>query len=103
MIELCDFQILLSAICETRKLKSLSHDNIVKGYGFKIEEKQFLLFTEQMKESVKQKIARTPERRLEEEEMLRILQQTLEGLVYLHTFKPQPIVHKDIKCNYYFS
>jgi serine/threonine protein kinase len=97
------FKLLFSAISEARILKSLSHTNIVKGFGFRIEEKQFLLLMELMKESVRQRIMRTPAMRLEEKEALRILQQALEGLVFLHTFKPKPIVHRDIKCLYCFD
>uniref|UniRef100_A0A914V9N6 Protein kinase domain-containing protein n=1 Tax=Plectus sambesii TaxID=2011161 RepID=A0A914V9N6_9BILA len=91
-------QILLLTASEARKMKMLDHPNIVKGYGFKIDEKQFLLFMELMTESVAQKIHRINEKRLNESEAFQILQQALEGLVFLHTLKPKPIVHRDIKC-----
>lgn len=88
------------AISEAKKLKNLAHPNIVKGYGFRAEEKQFLLFMELMCESVAQKIHRSVEKRLGEKEAFQVLQQALEGLVFLHTLKPKPIVHRDIKCEY---
>jgi serine/threonine protein kinase len=77
---------------------SISHKNIVKAFGYKIEESRFLLFMELMVESVRDKILRSNGKKLDEHEALAILQQVLEGLVHLHTLKPEPIVHRDIKC-----
>lgn len=66
-----------------------------------MEENRFMLFMELMTESVREKIRRNPGQRLVEAEAFRILQQALEGLVYLHYLKPKPIIHRNIKCKLY--
>ncbi len=83
---------------EAKKLMNVKHMHIVSAYRYVREEYRFLLFMEVMERSVRDKILGLPERRLAESETFDILQQALEGLVHLHTLKPNPIIHRDIKC-----
>uniref|UniRef100_A0A914W334 Protein kinase domain-containing protein n=1 Tax=Plectus sambesii TaxID=2011161 RepID=A0A914W334_9BILA len=92
-------QCLMMAMNEARKLTTIDHENIVKGLGFEIGREWFMLVMELMKETVRNKIDRAFGQRLLEKEALNILQQALEGLVYLHTLEPKPIVHRDLKCS----
>lgn len=36
--------------------------------------------------------------KLSESKVMRYLKQTAEGLAYLHSRKPKPIIHRNIKC-----
>uniref|UniRef100_A0A914W1N1 Protein kinase domain-containing protein n=1 Tax=Plectus sambesii TaxID=2011161 RepID=A0A914W1N1_9BILA len=90
---------LMMAMTEARKLTTTDHENIVKGLGFEIGREWFMLVMKLMKETVRHKIDRAFGQRLLEKEALEILQQALEGLVYLHSLKPKPIVHRDLKCS----
>uniref|UniRef100_A0A914XET4 Protein kinase domain-containing protein n=1 Tax=Plectus sambesii TaxID=2011161 RepID=A0A914XET4_9BILA len=87
------------ALSEARKLKSLSSDRIVEGLGFQVEANRVVLFMELMKGSVRKIFLDGGKKQMEEDHALRILEQATEGLFYLHSLRPNPIVHRDIKCD----
>ncbi len=77
----------------------MDHPNVIKGHGFVLEKRQAMIFMELMKESIKQNILRSEEKKIDENKAFAFLQQALEGLVYLHHLSPKPIIHRNLKCS----
>ena len=92
------FQTLRRAVREVSLLKQLNHHRIINFVGCYWDAKQLLLLTELMERgSIKDLLHSTP---LSEHCALRYVIQVLEGLSFLHSRKPQPIIHRDIKCTF---
>uniref|UniRef100_A0A914X455 Protein kinase domain-containing protein n=1 Tax=Plectus sambesii TaxID=2011161 RepID=A0A914X455_9BILA len=97
--QLTEFQKELNKVYDEIRKHCLlpQHPKILDFKAFYLEKDHFIIFTELMNGSVK-KIMDDSKSTLPPEQALHYMIQATEGLYFLHSQRPAPVLHRDIKC-----
>jgi len=80
---------------EISMASGIVHPNVLKVLSLEAQEGQYFIVMEYIEgESLEQKIANAKGRRLKEEEVIRIMKKTAEGIIEAHAKK---VIHRDLK------
>lgn len=80
---------------EISMASSIVHPNVLKVLSLEAQDGQYFIVMEYIEgESLEQTIARAENRRLKEEDVIRIMKKTAEGIIEAHAKK---VIHRDLK------
>ena len=80
---------------EISMASSIVHPNVLKVLSLEAQDGQYFIVMEYIEgESLEQTIARSENRRLKEEDVIRIMKKTAEGIIEAHAKK---VIHRDLK------